>query len=392
MQAIYSVFDWLSDHLWWMIFTIFLLWALRIIRVAIIREGTAIAFLSFGSFCYLGMNFRGHGFDENGNVVEGDYPDGYGQGSWFMCRFGGWVIYLWPFVSAVRYAQQNGSADMFGAGIHVRVGNVAPEPMISKAETAAPESVPLDVKFVSVMRIVNLYKWLFVAPRDVSAQVIRRMDSTLRAWVRGGSQERAQAARGNGAQLWQDLVNQGSLPVFTTMENDWGLRILENSVIVEDVGYQPGYQEALEAKSKQQLLAEGEKARVFGPVQLAMQEWITEEARLAGVDSSDSVAMKKLVAKLKRSGEYAQHKQALEQLRSQALAGRGFTKFDVTSGGQPIEANFAAGVTLARELGNALQPLARGDGGNRRGDRRNQPGGGSPPPAIELGPDDLDGL
>ena len=45
------------------------------------------------------------------------------------------------------------------------------------------------------------------------------------------------------------------MPVFDRVRSDWGLEIRPNSLVVEDVGYDPEYQAALKAESEAEFKA-----------------------------------------------------------------------------------------------------------------------------------------
>jgi hypothetical protein len=238
------------------------------LRVVVVQEATAVAFKYLGRFCYCAMAFANHHFDFDGFVQDGYGSNSYGR-CWCIWRIGGLVFYLRPFVKPVVYTDQN-SPDGFGHDIYVHLNDITPEPVTTAAETAAPENVALNVKFVSTMRVVNPYRWLFPSPKDVNNQVVKRQDAVLRAWVRSGNQEHAQAARGDGEQLWRDLIAQGCIPIFAQIEENWGLLVLEKSIIVEDVGYDPEYQAALKAASQAELQAKASVAQTAGRISLAV--------------------------------------------------------------------------------------------------------------------------
>lgn len=253
------------------------------VRLVIVREATAVAFKYLGSCQYIAMQYAGHHFDagkpiKDSSVEEGDGPNSTGS-CWCILRWGGWVFYIWPFVEPTNYTDQN-NPDAFGEGVFVRLGDITPEPFVAMAETTEPPvgndksgSIGLDVKFVSTMRVVNPYRWLFSSPKDVNNQVVKRQDAVLRAWVRSGDQNHTQAARGNGQKLWDELVAPAQLncqPIFTQIKDDWGLEVVPKSIIVEDVGYDPEYQTALKAQSQAALRAKASIEETTGRVMLAV--------------------------------------------------------------------------------------------------------------------------
>jgi hypothetical protein len=313
------------------------------------------------------MEFAGYHFNPNGSIVLGSGPNSYG-GCWCIWRIGGWVFYLRKFVEPAKYADCNDS-DKFGEGICVHLGDITPEPSVSSAETADPENVGLKVKFVATMRVVNPYHWLFSSPKDVTSQVIKRLVAVLRAWIKNHKQEQVQEAHGNGVQLWSDLMAFNCKPVFDKIEAEWGLKILENSIIVEDVEYDPEYQAALKATSQAGLLAKAEAAKLGGPLKIMMADWIAGEV----VNQPAGTPVSQVIAELKASGAYARKEAAFETLRVQGLAGNNFVReermIDITSGGKAIEdPDFKGIAVFAGAVGDAISRIKGGGGqGNRKG-------------------------
>jgi hypothetical protein len=260
-----SVLGWLGAIVGIATVGVVLIWAFGLVRVVTVQEATAVAFKYLGRFVYCAMEFTDHHFGPDGSICDGLGPNSTGS-CWCIWRIGGWVFYIHPLVQPTQYSEQN-DPDKFGEGIYVHLGDITPEPFASMAETSKESgSVPLSVKFVSTMRVINPYRWLFSSPKNVNEQVVKRMDAILRAWLRSGDDEHAQAARGDGMKLWSDIVGQGCEQVFDKIENDWGLKVLKDSIIVEDVGYDPEYQVALKAKSQAALQAEASVEETAGRI------------------------------------------------------------------------------------------------------------------------------
>jgi len=253
--------------------------AMMCVRCVVVKEATAVAFKYLGGFAYLAMEFKDHYLDGVGTVWPGSGPNSFGD-CWCIWRIGGWVFYIYPLVKPADYGEQN-EPDKFGEGIYVRLGDITPEPRITEAETSG--GIALNVKFVSTMRVVNPYRWLFPSPKDVNAQVVKRQDAILRSWVRSGDENHAQSARGDGKQLWIDIVTLGCKPVFEKIESDWGLKILENSIVVEDVGYDPEYQAALKAEKQAKLVAKATAVEAGSPIDQLMDQWIKDKATKLGI-------------------------------------------------------------------------------------------------------------
>lgn len=264
--------------------------ALSFVGCVTVRNATATAFEALGRFVYCAMELTGHHFDPNGFVekdaIPGIGPNIFGSGSMLIFRIFGWVFYLKPFVRPVPYRDKSDD-DGFGEGFAVRLNEIQQELSLVKAETAAPENIALNVSYVAVMRIVNPYLYLYIAPKDAKKQIISRIDAALRGWVRSGTDEHAQTAKGNGQALWAELTattptqqNPNPLncwPVFNRIETDWGVEILEESIIVKDIDYDAEYQAALKAEQQAKLQAKAELMRQrIGAMSFAAQTSGTE--------------------------------------------------------------------------------------------------------------------
>ncbi|MCX6719525.1 MAG: hypothetical protein NTV36_00200 [Candidatus Staskawiczbacteria bacterium] len=337
-----------------------------ILRVVTVREATYVAFTQQGGFVYGAMEFDGYHLEPDGTIVSGPGPKSHGKCKWIL-RWGGWVFYIWPFVEPAQYANYNDPNDGFGGGIHVRLGDVSSNPFTSVAETTekAPDgtdagSVGVSIKFTSKMRVSNGKLFLFKSPRNVIKEAIEdRQGGVLRAWTGNGNVKHAQAVRGNGASLWAELGSYNLLESFEESKRDWGLEIVPKSIIVKDVELDPNYQAALKSESEQGLVARGEAARLSGPVEVAMQDWITRQMEDSNLTTAEDRA--KLIAKLKKSGEYHRKEKYLEELRSKALAGSGYTELNIHSQGHPVN---PSGLVIGG--GNAgLLMGGKGKGGNQ---------------------------
>ena len=259
------------------------------LRVLTVPEGFYVAFKMQGRFVYGAMEFDGYHLEANGTVVTGPGPNYHG-GCELIWRWGGWIFYLWPFVEPANYADYNDPNDGFGHGVYVRLGDVTSNPVTAEAETTEPAtgvngksgSVAVNVKFTSKMRVVNPQRFLFRSPRNVIKEAVEdRQDGVLRALIFSGSVADIQSAKGNGVALWKRLGpptpanprNLDLLGAFDEARNDWGLDIVENSIVVKQVDVDPEYQKALKAKAQQTLLAGGEAARIYGPVKTGVDDY-----------------------------------------------------------------------------------------------------------------------
>jgi hypothetical protein len=387
--------NFLETLLVWFLIGVVVVTPFFVIRLVIVKEATAVAFKRTGRFVYMAMEFENHHFNDNHDVVDDDpaimnelRPNEYGNGDWIL-RIGGWVFYIYPVIEPADYIEQNGE-DSFGDGVHVRLGDITPEPFVAEAETVESDgsSIPLNVKFVSTMRVINPYKWLFPSPKGVNLQVVKRQDSVLRAWVRSGTQDHAQSARGDGEKMWRELMhppinpddpNDPALncgPLFNRIENEWGLLIMPGSIIVENVGYQPAYQRALQAASESKLNAKASVEETAGRI-------FRSVAQMAGVDVTSEKDLAKFMKKLKQDPSL-RGKPASEGGYKEAFA---YAEDQIKRDRSPNLGEMRIGGVAGGDLPDGLNYLSLGGGGGagvmvgggkKRGQRDNNPRSDTP--------------
>jgi hypothetical protein len=337
------------------------MWFAGVLGLIEVTEATAVVFLFMGQYLCTVITLQGNYIGADGFIRLGVGPRRSGKSwSWiFVWRFGGWVIYIWPFVKPAKYNDYNES-DRFGENSHVRLADTASDINLIQAETS--DGIALNIKGVETRRVVNPELYLLRSPRDVQFRVTQREDTAIRSWVRSGDEHHAQQARGNGEALWNELFGPtlNCQPVFASFRNRWGVEVVPRSILIGDVGYDGDYQKALSSKRQQELLAEGEGARLFRPVKIGQETY--------GLSHEEAV-----------------------QIRRDGLAGSNFTRsdtkttIDVQSGGQAVNPNFAGFIGAAEAIANAVTTAlgkgggrgqGRGQGGQQGGGQGGQQGGG----------------
>jgi len=240
----------------------------------VVRNGTATAFETLGRFSYLAIELAGYCFDANDYIIVGQGRKSMGDGG--MIRIFGLVFYIRGLMKPILYRDKS-EDDGFGSGYSVFLNQMQEELVLAKAETASPENVALDIKYVVKWRIANPYLYLYMAPKDAKKQIINKLHAVVRAWVKSGTENHAQSAKGDGVQFWKDLVSIGCEAIFDEVESQWGLEIIKDSIIVTDIGYDADYQEALKAESQVKLQAKAELMKQkIGAMSFAAQTSGTE--------------------------------------------------------------------------------------------------------------------
>ena len=333
------------------VFTIVIALLSVFLRALIVREGKAVSFEFLGKYVMTCFNLRGHMFDRNGFIIPGNGFNTFGK-CWLIFRTGGLVFYAKYFVRPVPYREKS-EDDGFGDGYSLHLNEMQEELELVNAETTEKDdnAIALDIDYVVKWRIANPYLYLYMAPKDAKKQMINKLHGVQRAWVKSGNETHAQSAKGNGVRSWEELVALGCQSIFDDAKADWGLEIMENSIIVTDVGYDEDYQKALKSKKEETLKAEGAKARIYGPVLgvLPQGSALTPEqaVQLRALDMGASVAM-------------SDNK----------------TTLDVQSGGQPINPNFAGGIAIAEVVGDALARAFGKKGPIRPSEKQGSPSNG----------------
>ena len=236
-----------------------------------IQNGTAVIFTSeLDGGTYVGLEMIGFSLDSNCFIIK--TPAGCQDQKEFgkcrlMVRFGRLVLYIKRFVKFV---------------VEIPLKQIQLDMFLKQAETAAPDNLGLNVKFVALAEPTNPYLVYYKAPANVALEANKRSDGSLRGWVKSGNDEHVQKAKGNGVALWDELVHPDKLnclSVFEKMETDWGYRIIPESIIVADVMYDERTQNALDEKRQNELEGEAEIRKMELQVKIAEQKGKAEVAK-----------------------------------------------------------------------------------------------------------------
>jgi hypothetical protein len=328
-----------------------------VIQKVTIAPSKAVAFLFWGQHCCTAMQFSGHRFNNNGFIETGVGLDTAG-GSFFIWRFWSVVLYFSWFVKPARYDDYN-EKDGFGEGNAIILHEQIKDIILIKAETRAgatgAEAVPLDIKAFFSMIVVNPYLFLFMAPKNVVAQVIKKMEAIMRGRIRAHDPDEVQAERTNGHGFWTEIMAAGSASraEIERMETEWGVKIVENSVEIRDIGYQKADQDAQEQAKQQKWKAKGSAAELLGSMleieAISMGLTDGEEARRE-LAAHNSDRLKEIVALAnntliqRKLGEVGSYK----RIDVPGLAG----------GGSPLGLDklLAAGIALMDSMAQKTQP------------------------------------
>ena len=257
-----TMFDFLMANVYWMLGLVVLALAVMMLISEIdrtkVKEGTGTAFLLLEKYWGSVMSLKDFHF-EGEAIVYGGGSSKTSAAPWVL-KIGGWVYYLKRLIRPIEYTEKN-AADGFGSGHSVFLNEVQKDIILEKAESKG--NVPLDFKAVFTMRIVNIYQFLFFAPADVIVKVIKNMDGILRGWAKIRTYEEVQEVASDGGKMCA-YFGEDIKDILTTMERDWGVYILAESIVITDVGLTDEDQEAFGAKRRQAAQADGEAQKLVG--------------------------------------------------------------------------------------------------------------------------------
>lgn len=240
-----------------------------------VTEATATAFQLLGRFKYMAMEYKDHHFDRNGVIVS-DYDDSdpknrvvtHGPNStgtpWAILRLGGLIIYVAGLIKPTRYLDRSAD-DGFGRDERVFLHDIQRELALVKAKTKPGEAIPLDIRLVFTMRIVDPYHYLFVAPQDAIEQTVQKVDAVFRSLVVTLNADEVQGLKSNGVGLREKIQeSDSSVQVLDDLRKDWGIDVMLDSMAIKDVDYQEADQKAKEARAIQKLQASGDAQELLG--------------------------------------------------------------------------------------------------------------------------------
>jgi regulator of protease activity HflC (stomatin/prohibitin superfamily) len=238
------------------------LWWIGFIKVTIVEEGTARAFMRFGAFRRIVGKWRGHIIDANGNVrkVATGETD---QSSWLGGLF---FVGFWPLDSVYTYYFEYDRFEMVEGKlkpstrtltaidyIPIRADTFIVQ--IKRANTKPPERMPVDIVFNVSLRVENPEKALFKAPKNWWRKLEARLISLFRGWATSVDIDEILGLKGHPKQVW-DILNQESPDLISSIRSEWGIIIEKNKVEISDVSFPDDVQKALKMRKQMELEAE----------------------------------------------------------------------------------------------------------------------------------------
>jgi hypothetical protein len=235
-------------------------------------EGTAKIVVRGDKFEKALIQWEGKKLDQDWNVVEGEE-----RLSWFAAQFkrvlGGLRFYgFWPLVDIrvfdLRWwdlqLQEDGTQKpKFHKEEDMDYILLKPDVYwgrVEAAETKPPERIPVDVEFLLTMRVVNVYKVIYVAPINWTENLMVRATALMRSFVASKKLDELIKLQGDPEGIWREL-GQNHL-IQNVFKNEWGVEVERGGIQIKSIDLPPDYQEAAAAERIARMKALGEKRRI----------------------------------------------------------------------------------------------------------------------------------
>lgn len=237
------------------------------------QEGTAKVVVRGESFIKAFIQWKGHTFDENWNVIDEDTTH---KEPWHIggLRWNGTplidTIFSYPLRwRSVKQVEKKEEEIKFHDEILDYV-SLKPEVFFTKitaAETKPPERIPLDIEWLVTMRVTNPYKVLFVAPHNGIENALNRINALLTNWTGTKGLDEILEVKKDPNKLWKEI---GEYELIKTTLPEWGLQVDMHGIQIRNVDMPEEYQEAAAAEKRQKFEAEGRAAETVGTVLATM--------------------------------------------------------------------------------------------------------------------------
>jgi len=236
-------------------------WLFGALQLFKVNEGTGTAFKFLGKYSCSIMSLKDSHFGPAEFIEAGTGSSSTGT-CWCVWRIGGWVFYISWFAEPTNYTDQN-NKDGFGEGYSVFLNQIQRDFTLTKAETKKGEEIPLNLKAAFKMRVVNIYLFLFIAPKDVIAKVIEVMEAITRAWIKGYGYNEVQEVSSNGGKMWKEFGDDIKASI-KKIQEDWGIEVLEESISIMDVGLLEEDQKSFAERKRQKLKTAAGAQEILG--------------------------------------------------------------------------------------------------------------------------------
>ena len=240
----------------------------RNIFFTFVEEGKAKIVVKGDSFERILVQWEGYTVDNQGNIVSEDEEN---KEPWHP--FGGLRFFGFPPIYKIyKYnlrwtgIRQDGTPSSHEEELDsVLLKDFVYYTLIEKAEDK--DMVPLNVDLIITARVVNPYKSIFVA-HDWLEMVMNRIKPLFREYIANNPWEELKSKKQRvGGEVWHDLTEEGLIEEF---DSDYGVRIKEGAIEMQEISADPEYQKAATAKYLAEKEAEKRGIEISVPIIKAM--------------------------------------------------------------------------------------------------------------------------
>lgn len=260
---------WFSNVVGIILFLSFFALFFTFFRFTVVKEGTAAAIMRLGSFRKFVMVWEGFSFIDGWDVKEKPKRRKFFGG----LRFAG----FWPLDSVFHYNFRWRDIQLVGGEekeqfhevpnmsyIFVRPDVYLTE--LNKAETVPPERLPLTIKFLVTMRIINPYKALFLGPSNWNENAMIKLNSMFRDWVGLNTFDTILSVKEVGTLMGEFKTSE----LIKNLAEKWGIQV--EDIQIRTLSLPKEYEEAAAKEREMELGSKGVAKETVGLVIQMMAE------------------------------------------------------------------------------------------------------------------------
>jgi len=268
------------------------------IRFTIVKEGTAKALMKLGAFSEIFFQWQDHWMDTEWNIWKKGEKRKREKNLAFGKIFGGLYFYIWPLYEIHTYPlrwtdlrrveehEEKIEEPQFHDEKnrkHVLLKPAVYWTKLFKVETRPPERIPLDIEILVTMRVINPFRFLFIAPPTPLEDALARIDALMRTMISALRIDDVIYLKGKSEALWKggkEIIGLKDEKLIKKTLPKWGIQIAMQGIDIKRIDLSLEYQKAAAAKRKEEMKAAGRAEEIMGTV-------ISAVARAEGVEEKE---------------------------------------------------------------------------------------------------------
>ena len=252
------------------------------IRFTIVKEGTAKALMKLGAFSEFFFQWQEHWIDVEWNVWKKG-EEGKNKKNWAFGKiFGGLYFYIWPLYNIYKYPLRWSDlrrVDEVEGKIekpqfhdekerdHVMLKAAVYWTKVFQVETRPPERIPLNVEILMTIRVINPFRFLFIAPPTPLEDVFARVEALMRPRITSLFLDEVLYLKGKSEVLWNGEKKITGLKeerfIKITLPK-WGMEIAEQGIDMKKIDLSSDYQKAAAAEKEKEMQSSGRAEEIMG--------------------------------------------------------------------------------------------------------------------------------